>query len=77
MPKALDPHLLENRHRLMLAYQEKIKPFTPVIRELCDLWGVRGTGTVHLTLKRMEEAGLVISRAYKGIKRYYAVKGAE
>lgn len=74
MPKSLDADLLLNRYEKMLAYQEEIKSFTPTIKELCVVWGLQTTSSVHLVLKRLEKDGRVVSRLRGEIKHYYAVQ---
>lgn len=64
----------EERHKKMVAYQEQIKPFTPSVRELVEVWGVHSTCAATSTLQRLEKSGLVISRSMGSKKYYYAVE---
>jgi len=74
MSKPLNPDLLLHRYEKMLAYQEKIKPFTPTIKELCEVWGLHTTSSVHIVLRRLEKDGRVVSRLRGPIKHYYAIR---
>jgi len=66
--------LLEERHGRMLEFQDQIKPFTPTIRELVDLWGVRSTSAAAYILERLVDHGLVITRSHGDVKdSYYAI----
>jgi hypothetical protein len=66
---------LMKRHRMMLEFQEQIKPFTPTVRELMELWGVNTTSAVCLALGRMEELGIVVTRRHgERQDSYYAIE---
>lgn len=73
--RALEPALDEifiKRHTLMLEFQEEIKPFTPTIRELADIWKLKSASVASYTLKVLEIAGLVVKSGHE----YYAITEA-
>ena len=72
MSRIIDKSLMSSRHASMLEYQSKIQPFTPTIRELKELWGLNTTCAVHLSLQRLESAGVVVSRKHGKTKSYFA-----
>lgn len=62
-----------DRHQKMIDYQVKIFPFTPTLRELEALWGVRSTCTVRYTLVKFVENGLAVVKHSRKSTHYYAV----
>lgn len=75
MTRLVDIELLMARHREMLAYQEKIKPFTPTMRELKAVWNLQSTNSVRGVLGNLAERGLVKTRVRGKIYDvYYAVE---
>lgn len=62
------------RYRRMLEFQEEIKPFTPTIRELMELWKLSSSSAVMYSLRRIGQMGLLLEREYGKTTRYYAVK---
>ena len=71
---SLDKEKMMMRYEYMLFHQNEIYPFTPTIRVLRDLWGLKTTSSVHSTLKNLEELGYVVSRKNGKTKKYFAVK---
>lgn len=61
----------------MLVLQDEIRPFTPTVRELMEVWNLSSTSAVHRTLAELEEAGLVITRKRGARSKYYAVGGLD
>ena len=47
----------KNLLRCIVNYQ-KAHGFSPSVRDLCEMTGVRSTSTVHAQLKALEEKGL-------------------
>jgi len=76
MPNKVDQDKLIKRHASMLTYQKRIDPFTPTIRDLQKLWGLRTTSAVHRAIREMEKNKLVISRRHGLSKKYFAVDSA-
>lgn len=72
MTRTIDKKLMSLRHASMLEYQSKVHPFTPTMRELKKLWGLNTTSAVHLSLQRLELAGMVVSRQHGKSKSYFA-----
>ena len=64
------------RHKQMLEYQKQIAPFTPTIRDLMEIWGLKSTSIVKETLSKMAKRGLVIRRERGAKHAYYAVEAA-
>jgi len=73
MPPKTNLDLLISRHRKMVDFQEKIKPFTPTIGDLLCVWGVNSKNTVFVILRKMEAMGLVKTRKAGDGKKYYAI----
>jgi len=72
MPRKTNLDLLYKRHKMMLDFQDEIRPFTPAQRELVDLWGVH-LSSVNLALKTMVKFGLAVTRKRGEYTTYYAV----
>jgi DNA-binding MarR family transcriptional regulator len=66
---------LNKRHQEMLAFQDKIHPFTPTLAELMEVWHLSTKSAVVYVLKKLVERGLCVTRGNKVGKytRYYAV----
>mgnify|MGYP000465852248 CR=1 FL=1 len=75
MPRGIDYETLKNRHGVMLRYQDEISPFTPTMRELGHIWGIRTTSHTSYVLNNMLKNGMVITRKVGNRKKvYYAVE---
>ena len=48
----------ENLLRCIVKYQGE-HGFSPSVRDLCEMTGVRSTSTVHAQLKALEESGYI------------------
>lgn len=77
MPKTVDQAKLSARHAAMLEYQKKIAPFTPTLRELVELWGMRSTDNAARVIERLERDGRAVSRVHGKTKSYYAISPDE
>lgn len=72
--RTVDDELHLRRHKQMLKFQEEIKPFTPTIRELVSLWGLKTTSATHATIRYLVNCGYVIERRIGDEHKYYAVE---
>jgi hypothetical protein len=59
---------LQEKHQKMIEYQKEIKPFTPTVRQMAKVWGIKSTGAFY-ALNRMLKIGAV---SYNG-RQYYAI----
>ena len=78
----IDTPELTRQHKILLDYQEKIKPFTATVREIGKLWGLSSTSSVHYRLQNMTKRGWVIvhevDASSKDMNRkYYAIPRKE
>ena len=62
------------RHKRMLEYQDEIYPFTPSVKELMEVWELRTTSAVHLTLCHLVEMGLCVKRGDGNARSVHALE---
>jgi hypothetical protein len=65
----------------MLAYQKKIYPFTPSMRDLLHEWGLSSAGQISGILSTMFDQGMVLRRDISDNEKpryiYYAIEKKE